>query len=353
LFVHWLQHYGWPKELRSDNAPEYAGYVMQSICEMFGIKKTFVAVGDSRAMGSCETQHNPLAKAVTEAISKGELRNEVDLQILCATCSIGTNQLKEKDEECANFQLYFGQPANTVFTAISSTADLSEYESVQKKDKPFIQAMLRQLVTINKWHMTVKQSASDAKARANMMLRDITETKQHKKSFSAELVEGSQVSYKGATYTLGECAGNLAGKPITAFLHSSAGKKKSVKFEDLRPLGSHRPQKLLPRGNEEYTAGDFLFFDVDDQVFSGKVLSVSDMEITVHDHDFDEHKDTWYPLYMVKGLATAAYSKPKNCPASTSLVHRKAVFLRGQITKTHRLTDATKMALDARMALST
>ena len=54
-------------------------------------------------------------------------------------------------------------------------------------------------------------------------------------------------------------------------------------------------------------------------------LSVSDMQITVHDRDFDEHKDAWYPVYMVKGLATAAYFKPKHCPASTSLVHRKAV----------------------------
>ena len=75
LFIHWLQHYGWPKELRSDNAPEYAGFVLQCVCEMFGIKKTFVAVGNSRAMGPCETQHNPLAKAVTEALSKGELRD--------------------------------------------------------------------------------------------------------------------------------------------------------------------------------------------------------------------------------------------------------------------------------------
>ena len=130
-------------------------------------------------------------------------------------------------------------------------------------------------------------------------------------------MEGSPVSYKGVTYTLGDCAGNLAGKPITAFIHTSIGKKKSMKFEDLRPLGSHRTQKLFPRGDDEYTAGDFLFFDIDDQVFSGKVLSVSDMQITVHDHDFDEHKDTWYPLYMAKGLATAAYSKPKDCPAST------------------------------------
>ena len=99
---------------------------MQCVCEMFGIKKTFVAVGNSRAMGPCETQHNPLAKAVTEALSKGELRNEVDLQILCATSSIGTNQVKKRDDECATFQLYFGQPANTVFTAVSTSADLTE-----------------------------------------------------------------------------------------------------------------------------------------------------------------------------------------------------------------------------------
>ena len=75
--------------------------------------------------------------------------------------------------------------------------------------------------------------------------------------------------------------------------------------------------------------------------------------VTVHDHDFDERKDTWYPLYKAKGLTTATCPKPKDFPASTSLVHRKAVFLKGHITKTHRLTDATNMALDARMALST
>ena len=66
----------------------------------------------------------------------------------------------------------------------------------------------------------------------------------------------------------------------------NTGKKRAMKFDDLRPLGSHRPQKLYPRGDDDYAAGDFLFFDVDDQVFSGKVLSVSGVQITLHDHDF-------------------------------------------------------------------
>jgi hypothetical protein len=337
--------------LHSDNAPEYAGYVMQCICEMFGIDKTFVAVGNSRAMGPCETQHNRLSKAVTEALSKGELRNSIDLDILSATCSIGVNQISEKQDACSNFHLYFGQPANTVFTMVSSSLDLASFESVDKKDKPFVSAMLRQLVRLNKWHMSERQSTADTKARKNMTLRDLTEDSKATRNFSAKLTVGSPVSYKGVSYTLLKCEGNQSGKPITAFL---SGKKKPVKFDDLRPLGSARPQKLFPRSDDEYELDDFLFFDKDDQVFSGRLISKDQMMLTERDRDFEADKDQWYPLYIINGDAAAKYSPPKDLdanPLSTSTFHCKDVFLKGSISATHRLPTGTQKALDALMAL--
>ena len=64
LHVHWFCHYSWPVKMISDNAPEYAGKVMAAVCHIYGIDKTFVAVGDSRAMGGCETARHTIADIV-------------------------------------------------------------------------------------------------------------------------------------------------------------------------------------------------------------------------------------------------------------------------------------------------
>ena len=98
--------------MRSDNAPEYAAYAMQCICEMFGIVNLVVAVGNPRAMGPCETQHNRISKVVTEALSKGELRNSINLDILSATCSIGTNRISDNAPEYAGYAMHSGKAAN-------------------------------------------------------------------------------------------------------------------------------------------------------------------------------------------------------------------------------------------------
>ena len=71
-------------------------------------------------------------------------------------------------------------------------------------------------------------------------------------------------------------------------------------------------------------------------------------------HDFEEKKNVWYPLYIIEGDPTAKYSPPKDpeaCPMSTSTFHCKDVFLKVEISATHRLSAGTQKALDARMAL--
>ena len=140
--------------------------------------------------------------------------------------------------------------------------------------------------------MAERQSAADTKARKNMMLRDLTEDSKATRNFIAELVVVSPVSYKGAPHTLLKCEGNQSGKPVTAFL---SGKKKQVKFDDLRPLGSARSQELFPRSDDEYDLGGFLFFHKDDRVFLCRLISKDQMMLTVHDHDLEADKDQWYP----------------------------------------------------------
>ena len=122
LHVHWFCHYSWPRELISDNSPEYAGKLMAVVCHIYGVAKTFVAVGDSRAMGGCETSHHTIADVIEEADEKGEIRSERDLYIFCATDSIRRNQLLQgHSDECVNFELYFAQRPNTVFETVKQT----------------------------------------------------------------------------------------------------------------------------------------------------------------------------------------------------------------------------------------
>jgi alpha-D-ribose 1-methylphosphonate 5-triphosphate diphosphatase PhnM len=88
---------------------------MAAVCHIYGIAKTFVAVGDSRAMGGCETAHHTIADVIEEADEKGEIRSERDLYIFCATASIRRNQLLQRhSDECVSFELYFAHKPNTV-----------------------------------------------------------------------------------------------------------------------------------------------------------------------------------------------------------------------------------------------
>jgi hypothetical protein len=166
-----------------------------------------------------------------------------------------------------------------------------------------------------------------------------------------ELVVGSKVSYRGGSFTVEAVQGWMEDKPITAKLK---GKEKHVKFDELRPLGSQRSQKLLPRVHDEYSVGDFLFFDKEDQVFAGTVIALCETSrtLTLHDHNYDESYRCWNPLYCVAGEDDPLpyVQQPAASKLSTSLIKPKMIFLKGELTKGFHLTADTRKALSAKLA---
>ena len=162
---------------------------------------------------------------------------------------------------------------------------------------------------------------------------------------------GSKASYKGDHFTIEAVQGWMEGKPVTAKLKE---KDKHVKFDELRPLGSQRSQKLLPRGQDVYSVGDFLFFDKDDQVFADTVIALCtpSRTLTLHDHTCDESHRCWKPLYYVTSEDDPLpyVQQPAASKLSTSLIKPKMIFLKGELTKGFHLTADTRKALAAKLA---
>ena len=92
------------------------------------------------------------------------------------------------------------------------------------------------------------------------------------------------------------------------------------------PLGGARPPKPFPRP-ETSTSWKTLcsLTRTIKSIYSGCLMSRDGVMLTVHDHDFEEKKNLWYLLYVIKrdAYATAKCSPPNDpevCPTTQKLV---------------------------------
>ena len=110
----------------------------------------------------------------------------------------------------------------------------------------------------NERSMKDRHMLKEQRARESVLHRDHqNETKQVTK---CDLRVGDTASYQHNAVTIEGTDGHAAGSPITATIRLANGSSKRVKFEELRPVGTHRKQHTIPRVST-VEVGNFIFYE--------------------------------------------------------------------------------------------
>ena len=354
IITHWIAVFGLMEELWSDNASAFAGEVMELICNMLGVKKKFAAVGDSRKVGMAETRHNSVKTVVMQAVSDAEIRTAEDLYLIMAFAEMKVNQLTPSSAESV-FELYFAQPPITVFDTIQTQGPLPAFKLKHKPaDKVLIQGVhksIRELLKLkNTASMDDHALTKEHRSRATVMHRDIVENS--KAVTRCDLRSGDKVSLAGKEVVLDSTSGSSPERPITATVVPATGVKKQVKFESLKPVGTLRVQRTLPRLHK-VDVDQFVIYEEEDRSFAGKVTSSAEDKFVVHDWGpHEKQRDKFLPLWLMEGSAEAQrgpLEQPTGARPHLTAVPQTHLILVGELDeKTNRLTQLTRDALSAR-----
>ena len=354
IITHWIAVFGLMEELWSDNASAFAGEVMELICNMLGVKKKFAAVGDSRKVGMAETRHNSVKTVVMQAVSDAEIRTAEDLYLIMAFAEMKVNQLTPSSAESV-FELYFAQPPITVFDTIQTQGPLPAFKLKHKPaDKVLIQGVhksIRELLKLkNTASMDDHALSKEHRSRATVMHRDIVENS--KAVTRCDLRSGDKVSLAGKEVVLDSTSGSSPERPITATVVPATGVKKQVKFESLKPVGTLRVQRTLPRLHK-VDVDQFVIYEEEDRSFAGKVTSSAEDKFVVHDWGpHEKQRDKFLPLWLMEGSAEAQrgpLEQPTGARPHLTAVPQTHLILVGELDeKTNRLTQLTRDALSAR-----
>jgi hypothetical protein len=347
IITHWIAVFGLMLELWSDNASAFAGEVMELICNMLGILKKFAAVGDSRKVGMAETRHNSVKAVVMQAVSDAEIRTPKDLYIIMAFAGMKVNQLTPSSAE-AVFELYFAQPPITVFDTIQTQGPLPAFKMKHKpSDKVLIQGVHKSIREMLKLKNTASMDdhalTKEHRSRQSEMHRDVVENS--KAVTRCDMRSGDKVSLAGKEVVLDSTSGSSPERPITAVVSTEAGKKKQVKFESLKPVGTLRVQRTLPRLHK-VDVGQFVIYEEETQSFAGKVTSSAEDKFVVHDWGPHEtQRDKLLPLRLTEGSSDAQRG-PLEQPAGakphlTAVPQTHLILVGGLDVKTNRLDKLT------------
>jgi len=354
IITHWIAVFGLMLELWSDNASAFAGEVMELICNMLGILNKFAAVGDSRKVGMAETRHNSVKTVVMQAVSDAEIRTPEDLYLIMAFAEMKVNQLTPSSAE-AVFELYFAQPPITVFDTIQTQGPLPAFKMKHKpSDRVLIQGVHKSIREMLKLKNTASMDdhalAKEHRSRLSVMHRDVVENS--KAVTRCDMRSGDKVSLAGKEVVLDSTSGSSPERPITAVVSTEAGKKKQVKFESLKPVGTLRVQRTLPRLHK-VDVGQFVIYEEETQSFAGKVTSSAEDKFVVHDWGpHGTQRDRFLPLWLTEGssdVRRGPLEPPAGARPHLTAVPQTHLILVGELdVKTNRLNKLTRDALSAR-----
>ena len=345
LFTRWIRYRSCPRMIITDGHPHFVGEVLKCLRKLMGIAAHDVAA--PRAKGKValvEAKHRPLSEVLADGFAKGDIRCRDDLEMYLASAVMRVNQTAHAGR-VSPFHLMHGQPPVHVRTLTMQTSDEMPKELAEDDQK---------LAKMIKYHvdalMQHELACRDEEARDNIAKRLANQP--HSGYTQFELKEGDKVSHKGRSYKLVKKTGYGA-KTVTATLETADGKTKRVRFDELRPLANPRPVKYISEGRQA-VAGEMVFFDTDEGVTAGLVLTVKGSELIVHRLEPNESVRVWLPLWRSVDDETLIRKKkqPSGAEPLTITVQQKDVLLTGTISVTGHLAEETRKALKAMMLVN-
>ena len=181
----------------------------------------------------------------------------------------------------------------------------------------------------------------DEVARKNALRRDKSNQKTKDED---ELNVGSVWSYQGKKVTIVEPHGEV-GRPVTATVRMKEGGTQRVKVSELRALAAAMPVHMIPAVVKD---GAFVMYrDSEEGTMTGGTIMAGSEDsdvMVVHRREQDKGKGkSWMPSWQ--DAKTAHVHTGKKCPQGycehTDKVEKGLILMAGELTMTHRMTDAT------------
>jgi hypothetical protein len=190
--------------------------------------------------------------------------------------------------------------------------------------------------------MAERAMHKEQRSRESVLYRDCQNESKRVTRF--DLRPSDQASYQEHRVTVESTKGHAPDAPITAGIRFANGTTKNVKYEALRPLGSHRKQHTIPR-ESNVKVGDFIFYEEEGGTFTGKVTGVQEESCTVHDWGPKRGNGKKYlPLWIVhagKPPQHGPEKQPKGSKPHLTTVTSTALLFVGELLPTNWLSEET------------
>ena len=347
LLIHWVPYFGIPVLIISDPHSGFASEVMAELQRIVDVKERELSA--ARAKGKVaivERSHADLKWCIEDGFSKGGIRSLRDFQMHLSFAMQRRNPVAENGR-IAPVELWSGQKVRTARQLAIATGEVEIPDSIGKEGKQFVH-MLKDLVG---GMMEYERVMRDEVARKNALRRDKTAQKTTVVQYNFE--EGEIVSHAGAKWKVLEMHGEV-GRPVTATIVAiHGGKEKRARVDELTKMAAAMPVHMLPQVCEE---GSFvMWFDADDGCISGGTIVEKDAGVlTVMRRQQNTTQDgeggkSWLPTWRNgEGDVRVQKKRPDGFEANRTELEIDQVELVGELTMTHRMTDAAWRAAVAR-----
>jgi hypothetical protein len=347
LLIHWVPYFGIPVLIISDPHSGFASEVMAELQRIVGVKERELSA--ARAKGKVaivERSHADLKWCIEDGFSKGGIRSLRDFQMHLSFAMQRRNHVAENGR-IAPVELWSGQKVRTARQLAIATGEVEVPAGIGKEGKQFVE-LLKDLVG---GMMEYERVMRDEVARKNALRRDKAAQKTTVIHYDFE--EGEIVSHAGAKWKITELHGEV-GRPVTATMVAVHGdKEKRARVDELAKLAAAMPVHMLPQVCEE---GSFImWYDKEDGCSSGGTIVEKEAdELTVVRRQQNTKKDgeggkSWLPTWRNEdGDVLVQKKRPEGFEANMTSLEVDQVELVGELTMTHRMTDATWRAAVAR-----
>ena len=176
-------------------------------------------------------------QVLADGFATGSIVDAKSFELYVALATVRSTQVARPGHS-SSFELWCGQPANTLIRLAVYKAKDEEIEMLDTSDEKYVKQVSKQIEQLLSYEMVLR----DETARRNNLRRD----KMNGQFVLATQFDpkiGDLVSYDGTKWKLTAVDGPV-GSPAVAHLTSESGKEKNVRYGFLKPLGVTRPVNM-------------------------------------------------------------------------------------------------------------
>ena len=338
IIADWAPHHGYPDLIISDPHSGFGSDVLKEIRQMLGIKDhEFAAARAKGKVAVVESSHRMLRQQLDDGFSKGDITSLRKYKMYLSFAAQKGN-LVGSAGRIPPVQLWSGQKVRTAQKLALVAEGTINLEGTDTRQGEFIQALRMHVEDMQEYEFHMR----DGVARKNALRSDKND--QMTNSMRFQFKEGEEVSFEGKKCKVVELHGE-PGHPVTAAVKTHMGNTKRVRYDEMRVLSAAMPVRMMP---VEVELGSFVLW-IEDGLCGGSVEAVhgGKLEVMAREQDVGTGKN-WLPTWKKEDEVLRRKVAPDGFVKNMVEVDASEVKMVGELTDTHRVTDATWRAMVAR-----